>query len=1118
MSYLWYKYPKQQFTFENSVSLQKFLAENYEFSSKKSGVHSMKREGALFYPHQELAALFLYIWGSLLAFHGVGTGKTYVAFAIAWKLLNSNQKNPAIAYLEGNVHQVDRVVFVFHSTELMSSIKKELNKFLARVYGTNEEKIKNIKDKFSFEMAMQLTNKIKNKSNSDLKRDYSNTFFIFDEIHNYRKTDQKKDIYVQLIRLLDQVENVKILGNTGTPAVNKVSDIIYAINPLLPKGMRYEENEERFIKSIRETPQELEEYFYNYISHFRSRIEHVKIKYIGVQIDKYHRVPLIVMAPEQEEIYLSLMRKKSLNEKSALTNRGYSNAVMGELGQGTQDELYRKHVGTKDRVNVSSEYKQLLREEDYRKAYMAKFDYIGRVLIKNSADKPYVNHVYQELVDVVGGVIHLTTVLEYGFGFVNVVKHLDDITITDKTIQISRDSVYQEGLQQHKRFYALVTGDIPTIKDRDRIFKLLRHPLNKYGKYISVILTTSALKEGINILNVKKSILVDRGWHEAGDEQAFGRSYREGGFDDILKDEKPHILERYSPTVVTSADYKIIKENMKDLETAAEKNEKRVQDFQSINISSMYHSQRKDMNNKKGERLMKVMAVDGLIYKERNQDVEAEDFTPESDYAKSSYELFQELERDEPTKTYRRTFNRIHSGEIVQEFIYYLEDTFTVTNRIKIADIYKEITELNPEIFEKAMFKINKEKIFFRNNIGFLGYIAEYLDELIFVRNEFTAPSFQAVTTVSSFYYQENIAYVSTSPMARAKEKLYTTGSVYNFEQAEQDHLTYEEAITEIYGKTNFSVIQTFEYLYLEEELGARLTNYEEKFLNRFKNVYLRLQEPLGEYKIIEFKETSAKPGRKTNVFKGEIKKLRQKVGSEVGDFVTVHAIRNDGLGGMFTFGKEDKHRSEQILQSVRILKQNNSGELEWSSIIENTADKKKNKYQKAVASYYFEKIIDEKLTPFRIKLVEKNINLTKYFALITVSENKFKIWDLTNQAMRDNILRGSVIDGRDAPKGTDCNNTKHRKNNLELVVETFIRNFPSDIVFPYNPNKSLTVGKRYKNYNDFRENFDHGKGKKIKITDDEIDLFVGIANNKSEQFCTLLREVLVQNGFFLYV
>ena len=219
-------------------------------------------------PHQQFVKNFLSFktpYNSLLLYHGLGSGKTCSAIGVAEEMrdyikqLGIGQRIIVVA--SPNVQENFKIQ-LFDETKLKNVdgfwtiINCVGNKFLREInplntIGLSKEKIVNqikqlINNSYLFLGYTEFANYIEKKSDvssdliknkatvikNKLKQHFNNRLIIIDEVHNIRITDdnKKKRVAQELFKLVQNVDNLRLLFLSATPLYNTYKEIIWLIN------------------------------------------------------------------------------------------------------------------------------------------------------------------------------------------------------------------------------------------------------------------------------------------------------------------------------------------------------------------------------------------------------------------------------------------------------------------------------------------------------------------------------------------------------------------------------------------------------------------------------------------------------------------------------------------------------------------------------------------------------------------------------------------------------------------------------------------------------------------------------------------------------------------------
>jgi hypothetical protein len=207
-------------------------------------------------------------YNSLLLYHGLGSGKTCSAISVAEEmrdyLIQMNIEHEIIVIANPNVQdnfklqlfderklkEIDGIWNIQSCTS--NKFLKEINpmnmKGLTRENVINQIK-KIINNYYSFMGYIQFANYVNKESTIDssikgtkqrtnamrqkLRRLFSNRLIIIDEVHNIRIADdnsENKRVAMELFKLVENVDNLRLLLLSATPMYNSYKEIIWLVN------------------------------------------------------------------------------------------------------------------------------------------------------------------------------------------------------------------------------------------------------------------------------------------------------------------------------------------------------------------------------------------------------------------------------------------------------------------------------------------------------------------------------------------------------------------------------------------------------------------------------------------------------------------------------------------------------------------------------------------------------------------------------------------------------------------------------------------------------------------------------------------------------------------------
>lgn len=211
-------------------------------------------------------------YNGLLLVHSMGTGKTCSAIGAIEKIKNeSNSFTGAVIFGKG-----DKILDNF-ITELVE--KCTAGQYKDPRYnnldssGKLRVSRKKISSFYKLNTFTKFSNFVKDSSDKELEKDYSNKIIVIDEVHNLRIQNDGESIenYRQFHRFLHVIKNCKILLLSGTPMKDTPQEIASVMNLILPSYDQFPE-EEKFVSEYMEIIDGVKTIQKNKINDFKNKI------------------------------------------------------------------------------------------------------------------------------------------------------------------------------------------------------------------------------------------------------------------------------------------------------------------------------------------------------------------------------------------------------------------------------------------------------------------------------------------------------------------------------------------------------------------------------------------------------------------------------------------------------------------------------------------------------------------------------------------------------------------------------------------------------------------------------------------------------------------------------
>lgn len=506
--------------------------------------------------------------------------------------------------------------------------------------------------------------KIRKQSTSDedyrekLNNIFDGYLFIIDEAHNIRPNfDDKFDVYKEIHELFHSVESRRVLLLSGTPIKDKVYEISYIMNLLLPMDMQLPLGKEFIQKYVdtstkqfkKDSVDELRKYFTGKISFFRANFESIQQIEMGKPMGKlkFLKVDPSYMSNNQTAIYM-----KALEQDVTI---GHNKKGKGIFSNSRQASLcVDKHGNWGNKINIESVIEDIKHAKNATaklkiiEMYSCKYAEILSSVIGNTNQNIFIYNTF-----VKGSGIHVFKRFLEQFGY---------------TRSVGKE--YTPGLR-----YAVITNELSNPARTMNILKLFNSDKNRHGEYIQLIVGSKVANEGLTMKNVRQVHIVAPYWNFTDIEQAIARTIRmnshkalidnnelanigihlhsaipqdgtqldvddDWDFDDLEEDlASDSDSDSDKDSIASDSDDDSDKEDEED-KVAIEEEVKKVvehhetssyiplqlenigkdlkENYYSIDLYMYYTSEQKDVQNKTIERQMKEMSFDCLLNLDNN--------------------------------------------------------------------------------------------------------------------------------------------------------------------------------------------------------------------------------------------------------------------------------------------------------------------------------------------------------------------------------------------------------------------------------------------------------------------------------------------------------------------
>ena len=584
--------------------------------------------------HQKIVSRFLSSntpYNGLLFFHEMGTGKSCAAIATT-ELLLEDPKYRKVLYLAPSENLIDNF-----QTELISKCTD------------NKYDKKSIKKYYNFGTFEKFSTKV--KKNSIKFENYSNYVIVLDEVHNVSTTTNN---YEYIHSFLHKVKECIVILLTGTPMVNSSKDLLSIMNLILPINKQIDTDSRRV--ENQEDIKYFKEIFKGRISYLKAKSDsNIERHFMGEKPKdfKEFKLSLCNMSDFQNKVYERILKKSNKNSNFNLDEIQSSLFVYPDGSYGSKG--FKKYITTNNKGKIMKRQNTVPRwkfasgkNKEFSKENLYKFSckYAQTMkIIKKAKEQGKIVFVFNNSVEQ-SGIILFSLLLSKLYNY-------SRFTNIDK-----------KGELTDKERYILLTGNSGR-KEIKALLNKVNDPNNKSGNKIRVILGSNIVSEGFTFKNVQIVVIQTPHWNYSKLTQAIARSYRAGSHKDLqdLKDLKIEIYQQAA-----------ISKNQKD----------------SIDLKMYKHSENKDIDIKKMERIVKESAFDCALNYERNRSTGLINNSRDCEYSDCNYFcddiLSNNFGKPEPPKT-------IDYGT----YNLYYSDTETLLTQKKIQQLYRDKFKLSYE-------------------------------------------------------------------------------------------------------------------------------------------------------------------------------------------------------------------------------------------------------------------------------------------------------------------------------------------------------------------------------------------------------------------------------------
>jgi superfamily II DNA or RNA helicase len=1118
-----------EYSNQEDPSIQSLVSSLQEFDKLKTLPSEDVPKKGEFYKHQETTKILMDNFDDILLVHDPGTGKSCATTLIAETFkarrdfLRSKPSEQVYdpetsdVFDEGSLSSgsIQRAYIIVKGSSLKREFKNQIVcKCTNGIYETDKVMkastdksqktavTNSLKPFYTFWTYRKLGKRLKDMTDEDIIQTYSNGLFILDEVHNLRPTGNEIDDstsvkmqYFQIHRLFHLVKRSKRIIMSATPMIDSVREIKSVMNLILP--------EDRQIGNIdfrTATIQDLEPYFRGRVSYVRAldtgakpyyEGEKLKKKFVGINGEEEEAQTIVYnveMSPFQTSGYYNVEEKvvdyddvleelKTSGDVEKQNNAFHQggrqasnitypvwdsiNGVMVGIGG---EEGFRSVIDEVDKeYTVKPEYVKYFKDKEQVRVMSAKGAAILDIIEKTDGIvyifSPYVSG---------SGAIGLSKIIEHS-GFENFNQETSAFSSNVKGNQTrpfcsSEDTSTRSITIEKKQRYSLFTSKTPDSRV-DKIFEVLNSPENVLGEYIKVFIGSNVARDGININHVRAIILLGPEWNPSPMIQAENRGLRSTSHVQLLE-----LLNKTS----TTGDVKL---NIPIYRMSAI-----TPDGASLDDDMYYISETKEREIRKIMRMMKIMAVDCHIHKNRNQRPDDKPGSPICDYTSCEFECF-----DQSLQVINESnYIVIESEKNIKILKKQIRDFFSVNFSTTIEELYSLFDDFLPEYVNMAVNSIVQSGETIINRMGFLSFIQE-IEGVIFISHTYHQNSSDEVEYTSRLFSLSSSGISTEVDEIQQTEKIKTIEEIFLLEPTSELFLS-KFNILDLESKAN--LVETAK---IQVDMGAGgaasieiLNKYRNQIFSVEKDEQHKINMDGAEKLVNPVKDNRGRPSTNPNKPKDLTNVLMPSYiispTTTNPDKIYFHTVLN--LGGLTA---QAATAFWKVTKTIRVLHE---------GVWKNATDVESVAYQ---AHYKLEREnIDKEIMGQRFyELTRDNIRFIKNTKFPgkpiygnILSDGNFRI--------RDADIEGNTTDGRNVNRSIMC--TSKKVNELvNIAWRSGITGY--DGVAISNPEDKLK-----------------SKGFNVDMmTEEEINFYYNFSVMDKKDLCNILLKFFEDNGLMYY-
>nr|QBK90591.1 MAG: DEAD/SNF2-like helicase [Pithovirus LCPAC104] len=714
----------------SNKNFQQLITAKKEFQQLKAFPREDVPPRGQFFRHQRLIHLYMLIYDKLLLIHKTGTGKTCAALGSS-EMFRISFLDALVdyvdLYLKPKKTHIKRIYILVKGPALEREIRRQLLCKCSKPGEFETEQIKKATTRrakeanitrelnkwYSIMTYGQFVNRYKENDNDlSIKEEYSGSMFIIDEVHNLivseipdKSITTKKETYRQIKRLFSLIERSKIMLLSATPMINESKDLISVMNLILPSDFQMPIDKDYTTATL----EELEPYFRGRVSYIRETRTDAIPEYQGNLLQENYVVgnkeylshQIIYeskMSEFQSTSYIEVSETRTEKDAFSIRDQQASNFIFpdGTFGE----EGFKKYVSEDSGIfKANDELLEFISSYEDLKQLSEKYAEIIRLSIQDPGNV----FIYNNFVKGSGAIVLSLCFKAQGIEPFNeifpVFEGEDFFGLCPEDHSLK--SVERKARIRKIPRYALLTSEV-AVEKFDNILNTFNSYENRHGDYIKILIVSLVGKEGINTANVIQVHLVGASWNQTSSYQAISRAIRATSHIALLEERN-----------------EIIK--VKIYQHASILPRKFIQNEDSIDIHMYKYSERKDIEIKRMERIMKQASIDCHLNRGRNILPGGIDGSPECDYDICDYECFTSY----PKEVDMSSYDVLYADDIILLIVEELKDLFKFFFDLEYLTIYKYLNTYEKKYIDRAILKIINDNTKLTNRFGFSCYMQE---------------------------------------------------------------------------------------------------------------------------------------------------------------------------------------------------------------------------------------------------------------------------------------------------------------------------------------------------------------------------------------------------------